>query len=144
MAVQSLRARLRETVAQTILDAAEHVASEAGPAGASIQAIAQRASVSVGTIYNYFADRDELFAELLARRRAELLASLDATARQAAGGTFREQLDAFVRGVFVHFDARRTFLRLALDGGIHLPAARSGEKRRAVIEQLAARAERVV
>jgi AcrR family transcriptional regulator len=144
---QSLRTRLKETVAETILDATEEIASESGHAATSIQAIAQRAGVSVGTIYNYFADRNGVMAELFTRRRSELLAKMAEAARDSAGGTFARQLDAFVRTVFTFFDARRPFLRLAIETGPQVHAAKKstvGEGGRSTLEQLLARAERIV
>src|SRR5882757_3989278 len=105
MSAPSLRARLKETIAGAILDAAEELAAEVGLPGASLQGVAQRAGVAVGTIYNYFDDRDELFAEVFARRRTELLAALDAAAREARGNSsFDIQVRAFVRAVFTFFD----------------------------------------
>jgi AcrR family transcriptional regulator len=141
-----LRARLKETVAGAILDAAEQLAAEVGLPAASLQGVAQRAGVAVGTIYNYFDDRDELFAEVFARRRAELLAALDAAAREARGsGSFDTQVRAFVRAVFTFFDARRSFLRIALDGhGGKALVPRRDESGQTSMEQVAARAERVI
>ena len=116
-----------------ILDGAEQVAAEVGLSAASLQAIAARAGVSVGTIYNHFTDRNELFEEVFARRRAELLATLDdvgstatatatATAtkewKTTASGSFEMLLTSFVRTVLVFFDSRRAFLRIALEGGV--------------------------
>jgi len=144
MQTQPLRARIKETVSGAILDAAEQLAAEVGLAGASIQAIAQRAGVASGTIYNYFADRNELFVELFARRRAELLATLDAAAKARAGSGFDVQLDSFVRTVFTYFDARRSFLHLAMEPSAKAHAAKAGDKGHNTLEQLALRAERIV
>ena len=146
-----------------ILDGAEQVAAEVGLSAASLQAIAARAGVSVGTIYNHFTDRNELFEEVFARRRAELLATLDdvgstATAtkewKTTASGSFEMLLTSFVRTVLVFFDSRRAFLRIALEGGVAKAAvarssrAASGSSGPASgassMEQLQARAERIV
>src|SRR5258708_3860203 len=139
-----LRARIKETVSGAILDAAEQVAGEVGLSAASIQAIAQRAGVSTGTIYNYFSDRNDLCIELFARRRAELLATLDAAGKASANSPFDVQLDAFVRTVFTFFDARRSFLHLAMNEKAQAHARKAGEKSHGAIEQLHAQAERIV
>lgn len=48
-----------------ILEAALDVFGEAGLAGARLEEIAARAGVSKGTIYLYFANKDELFREMI-------------------------------------------------------------------------------
>jgi AcrR family transcriptional regulator len=145
MSEPSLRARFKETVSEAILDAAEQLAAEVGLPAASLQAIAQRAGVAVGTIYNHFADRNELFTEIFARRRQELLTTLDAQAKSATGAPFDVQLDGFVRTVFTFFDARRPFLTLALDGSTAKAQAKGqASGGRTSVEQLHLRAERIV
>src|SRR6202142_168565 len=116
MSPQSLRTRIKETVSAAILDAAEQVAAEVGLPTASPQGIAQRAGVSVGTIYNHFTDRNELFEEVFARRRAELLATLDDAARAIPDGSFETLLASFVPTVLIFFDSRRAFVRIGLEG----------------------------
>lgn len=146
MTAQTLREKFKEAVATSILEAAEQVASEDGLAGASLQAIAQRAGVAVGTIYNYFGDRQELVEALLERRREELLAALDREAKARAGASFDAQLDGFVRTVFAHFDARRAYLRIALESESRKPKLERGNDghSRPAMQQLHQRAERVV
>src|SRR5262245_22516924 len=110
-----LRARLRESTWTAILDAAEVVAAADGLPAASLQAIAQEAGTAVGTIYNYFDDRNQLIDELFARRKEELTKVVELAAKRHAGASFEEQLDAFVRAVLRYFDGRREFLRIALE-----------------------------
>ncbi len=143
MNAPTLRERFREATSTAILDAAEEVAAVGGMPAASLQTIAQSAGVAVGTIYNHFEDREALFAALFARRRAELLATLDTSMKNEAG--FEAQLDAFVRTVFTYFDARRTFLRLALESESFRPPVRKPDGRtEPAMQQLLLRAERVV
>jgi AcrR family transcriptional regulator len=139
MTSQPLRERLRASTSSAILDAAEAIAAKEGLQGTSLQAVSHRAGVAVGTIYNYFHDRDNLFEELLARRRAELFKSIEAGAKRHSGARFETQLDAFVRAIFLFFDVRRDFLRLVLQ-----PEQIGDRKRRSTIEQLLAQAERIV
>jgi AcrR family transcriptional regulator len=61
--------RARETVA-VVLEAAAQVLQREGYARATTNRIAEVAGVSVGTIYQYFGDKDEVF-ELLIRRELE-------------------------------------------------------------------------
>lgn len=145
MTAQSLRARFRATVTEAILDAAEELAADVGVHGTNLQAVAKRAGVAVGTIYNHFEDRNELFEELFARRREELLTTLDAAAKRVAGSGFDTQLEAYVRTAFSYFDTRRAFLRLALDGRAGKPALTKGaDAAPGSMEQLTVRAERIV
>jgi AcrR family transcriptional regulator len=143
---QSLRDRLRETTTDAILDATEHVASKDGIAATSLQAIAKRAGVAVGTIYNYFGDKQELFEALFETRRTQLYESIDASAKAHVKQPFAAQLDAFVRSVFEHFDAHRAFLRLALEAEPTRPKVIKGEdgRKHSAMQQLYERAARVV
>jgi AcrR family transcriptional regulator len=145
MTAHSLRARFKATVTGAILDAAEELAAEVGVPNTNLQAVAKRAGVAVGTIYNHFEDRSELFAELFARRREELLSVLDAATKKAASSGFEAQLESYVTTVFSYFDSRRAFLRLALDGQAHKPppVRKAGEAHNSM-EQLTVRAARIV
>jgi len=69
--------RSRETVLG-LLEAAAQVLRERGYAGATTNHIAERAGVSIGTIYQYFADKDELFDALVKQYFAEVVASVQA------------------------------------------------------------------
>lgn len=144
MKVQPLRVQIREATWRAILDAAEAVAAAEGASNASLQAIAERAGVAVGTIYNHFQDKEELLAALFARRREELYAEIDRTTKAHVREPFAEQLDAFVATVFEYFDSRRAFLRLAVES--EKPAIVKGEdgRRHPAMRQLHDRAERIV
>ncbi len=72
-----LRDRLREQTQIAILDAAERMITEEGTAHARIDAIAAAAGVSVGTLYNHFADRDALVGAVVHDRWRALLERLE-------------------------------------------------------------------
>nr|HEX4317748.1 TetR/AcrR family transcriptional regulator [Kofleriaceae bacterium] len=109
-----LKARLREAASGAILDAVEDVALERGIDNASIAAIADRAGVAVGTLYNYFPDREAMIAALFRARRGELAPRVSEAARLAEPLPFEDRLRAYTRGVLAAFDARRPFVRLAI------------------------------
>lgn len=109
-----VRARVREAVAIAILDAAEAVALERGLEGASAAAIARRAGVAVGTLYNYFPDRAGIFAALFAARRAAMAPRLAAAAAAAAALPFAARVRAFAAALMTVFDEQRGFIRLLL------------------------------
>lgn len=54
-----------------ILDAAEALVVEVGPAASSIQEIANRAGASVGSIYHFFPNKESIFAAIRARHDAQ-------------------------------------------------------------------------
>ena len=62
------RAEQRELTCQRILDAATEVFAEHGFAGASIDAITERAGYSRGAFYSNFTDKSELLIRLTQRR----------------------------------------------------------------------------
>jgi AcrR family transcriptional regulator len=106
-----LRARMRESTRQAILDAAELVYGEHGFAGGRLERIARQAGVAVGTLYNHFSDRDALVRALLDAKRAELLRRVDAGIG-AAGREFAPQLNALVGSIFEHFSEHRRLFAL--------------------------------
>jgi AcrR family transcriptional regulator len=63
------QARARMTV-DSILEAAAQVLERAGPDGFNTNAVAERAGVSVGTLYQYFPDKDAILLAV-ARRAIE-------------------------------------------------------------------------
>jgi AcrR family transcriptional regulator len=146
MKIQRLRQRLRASVETAILDAAEAVAGADGLPGASLHAIALRAGVAVGTIYNYFEDRQQLLDEVFTRRRGELSDIIEGAARSHDAAPFEQQLDAFLSAVFGYFEEHRLFLRIALEAAETKYPILKGEdaKSRPAMQQLEAHAERIV
>ena len=67
--------RARETVG-VVLEAAARVLARHGYAGATTNRIAEAAGVSVGTVYEYFANKEAVFEALVEREMEELLAAL--------------------------------------------------------------------
>src|SRR5512141_750716 len=73
--------RLPEERPRQIVDAALAVFGEHGLAGARLEDIAKRAGVSKGTIYLYFANKEELFREVV---RGTVIACLEDAERDFA------------------------------------------------------------
>jgi AcrR family transcriptional regulator len=76
--------------------------------------IAAKAGVSVGTLYNHFADREAMLAGLLGARRAELLGKLDGALRETAGQPLRARLRAILTAFLGHCSSHRKFVHIAL------------------------------
>lgn len=110
-----LRSQLRESVSTAILEAAEDLIATKGLQGAPLLQIAKRAGVAVGTLYNYFADRDALIRALFEMRRATLRPQLRAAVGSGADLPFEERLRVFVRDVFAVFEAHRQFVKVAIE-----------------------------
>jgi AcrR family transcriptional regulator len=88
-----LRESARDQVAFAILDAAESVFATEGLHTAKMGQIADAAGIAVGTLYNYFEDRDAILRALIERRGQELRDRV-ATACAARHASFADELRA--------------------------------------------------
>jgi AcrR family transcriptional regulator len=114
-----LQNRFREATRTAILDASEAVFARAGLRAARMDEIASAAGVAVGTLYNYFADRETLLASVLETRRAELGRRLDEALAGAAGQPFGGQLEALLEASLAHFDRHRELFTVLLEADAH-------------------------
>jgi len=110
-----MRRTVREAVRASILDAAEDLIARHGLHDAGLLQIAKRAGVAVGTLYNYFTDRDALIRGLFESRRAAFRPHLLAAITAGADLAFEPRLRGFVRAVLEAFEAHRQFLKLAIE-----------------------------
>ena len=106
---------MREQVTAAILDATEAIIGQRGLEGASTAAIAARAGVAVGTLYNYFPDRDALIGSLFRARRAEMVPRLSEVAKATAKLPFERRLRAYLAGVLEAFEQQRGFVKVAIE-----------------------------
>jgi AcrR family transcriptional regulator len=132
---QRLLDKLREASTREILAAAEAELSESGVERATMAAIAERAGVAVGTLYNRFKDRDALVAALIVERRSELLEKLDANLASLRSGGVREQLTGFFTALISHIEEHRPFLRLVIEREVRLDEGRA-EMSKALLERV--------
>lgn len=92
----------RDEVRARLIEAAAEVIAQQGFGGASVEEVSARAGFSRGAFYSNFADKDELFMEVLERHTAERVAELEqALSQQASPEEFAEALRRFLdrRGV---------------------------------------------
>jgi AcrR family transcriptional regulator len=87
------RQRRAAHTVDAILEAAALVLEEAGLQGFNTNAVARRAGVSIGTLYQYFPSKDALTLALLMREEARTYA---VAAEAAALPSWREALTAFI------------------------------------------------
>jgi AcrR family transcriptional regulator len=118
-----------------ILDAAREVLGESG-ADASMEEIAARAGVGVGTLYRHFASKDALIDELLRLVTEEILAAADRALARTDGYGLRDFLRAIGQSLADH--ARYANLFLARRGSN--PGNAAARQSRAATEVLTARA----
>src|SRR5829696_2518374 len=91
----SLRERRRQETAELILDAVLDLLADAGINALTMDAVAQRVSVSLRTVYRYFPDRASLLTAALARHNEAV--SFESPTRP-------DQIGAAYGEVFPRFD----------------------------------------
>ncbi|EKK4083373.1 TetR/AcrR family transcriptional regulator [Cronobacter dublinensis] len=111
------QARSRALV-EAIIEATARIFERAGPAACTTNAVAEKAGVSIGSLYQYFPNRRALTAALVARERGQLVAAFSAAARRPAA---QERLSAMIHAA-VAYDFARPALAAALDGEEAAPA----------------------
>lgn len=90
-----------------IVDAARHNFLKQGVSAATVDAIAKTAGVAKGTVYLYFASKDELLREILAQDLEEFHDCTVPVIRRA--GPIEDRLAGFVRQSLEFFDRKRDF-----------------------------------
>jgi len=88
--------RAKATV-EAILTATAHILVRQGFEAANTNCIAERAGVSIGSLYQYFPSKDALIAALLERHVAEMLAVAEDGIARAMGGSMRQRAREMVR-----------------------------------------------
>jgi len=147
----NLRDRLRESTRDAILDAAASAFNAGGASAVRMEDIAAGAGIAVGTLYNYFRDRQTLVASLLRSRTQVLLDALDAAAdvdRHAdrpSGAHVTAELRQFVATLVAHWDANRVLLTLMMEDLLQSGAdATAMNRQHTVATQLLARAQKLM
>jgi AcrR family transcriptional regulator len=139
--------RRKQRTTDAILDAAEQLLRERGFAGMTIEAIAAKADVAIGSIYSRFAGKDGVYVAL-AERAVE--ANEAAVERVHADGHATELIAAFT-DAYVRFHREHPLaFRLVtlqdverpLDERLRQARRRLAERLDAMVDQLAASLER--
>jgi AcrR family transcriptional regulator len=82
---------------EQILEATERVVRDRGLAGTTTKEIARQAGVSEGTLYNHFADKDDLCATMLCEHGTDLPGVLARLPERAGVGTVAANLRELLR-----------------------------------------------
>lgn len=102
--------RSAATVA-AVLEAAAHILETEGFEGYTTNAVARRAGVSIGSLYQYFPSKDAITKALILRETTTLLADVDAIDAERSG---RAGLERLIE-VAVAYQFRRPALARLLD-----------------------------
>lgn len=106
---------------ERLFKAAAKVVGEHGYANAMIARITQEADVALGTFYNYFKSRQDLFDQLLPALGAELLGFIRAKT-SAAGSPAQREREGFI-AFFEFLKVRPEFYRILYEAEVFAPQA---------------------
>jgi AcrR family transcriptional regulator len=107
---QPRQARAQHTV-NAIIEASARILEEQGHGGFTTNAVAELAGASIGTLYQYFPDKDALLGALIARETSRLVEEVEAASMVATG---RRALDGVIEAAVRH-QVRRPRLARLLD-----------------------------
>lgn len=107
---EARQARARHTV-DAIIEAAARILEDQGHAGYTTNAVAEVAGVSIGTLYQYFPDKDALMGSLIARETERLLHEVEAASTRSDP---HDALDGVIEAAVRH-QVRRPNLARVLD-----------------------------
>jgi AcrR family transcriptional regulator len=86
-----------------ILEAAAHIIAGQGLAAFNTNAVAKRAGVSIGSLYQYFPNKDALMAALIQRQQEAQLATFQAAAEMVGSEkTLENVVRSLVRAAMLH------------------------------------------
>lgn len=114
---QPSQERSRETVA-VILEAAARVLESRGIEGYNTNAVAEKAGVSIGSLYQYFPGKDALTIALIISFEEDLLHSVKAAVADSQHDTLTQSLQRTIRALY-SAHTRRSALNLVLEAEEH-------------------------
>ena len=133
------QARSSETV-KVIVEAAARILEERGHDGFSTNAVAERAGVSIGSLYQYFPSKAALIGALIVRETTLLVEDAEGAAAQPSG---KEAISAFIAACVSHQFRRPKLARLLDFEEARLPfdadTERVGERIQEIILQMLGR-----
>ncbi len=101
--------RIKEQNRNDILDAGEHVFSKMGYHLATVELIAQEAEFAVGTLYNFFKNKQELYNEVMERVGSRIMQELETEV--LSHDHIDEALAALIDIKLRHFEIYRELLQ---------------------------------
>ncbi len=119
-----LRQRVKDAYRDAILDAAEVVFGRGDYENVRVSDLAKEAGVSVGTLYNYFDDKESIFAALAERGRGQFEAALAPALTEKDPST---RLDAIVRVTLQFLEERGALFAIHVARGGSQTAVARGD-----------------
>jgi len=107
----SVRATQKQGTRRKVLEAARDLFNEIGYDETTIRAIAERAGVSVGSVFTTFASKSDVLSQVMDDRVESLFAELDRVARHLRGSIIDRVSSVFA--IHYDFECRRVKLFLA-------------------------------
>lgn len=122
------QARAQRTV-ETILEATAQILTDEGSERLTTNYLAERAGFSVGTIYQYFPNREAIVLALVARQREAVDRRIQAILMETAGESAEQRIRGIVHVLHDAFNVHRmpdrrlveALLRMAVAQGIPAP-----------------------
>ncbi|MCX5772562.1 MAG: TetR/AcrR family transcriptional regulator [Candidatus Hydrogenedentes bacterium] len=111
--VSTRKEREREAHRRDILDAAEKVFILRGFHKATVEQIAQEADFSVGTLYNFFKNKEELYIEVLEKITEEFRGDFERNVKGEPDAV--RALENLIVLRVMHWDSHRGFFRIFLE-----------------------------
>lgn len=112
---------------EAMLEAAARILEEDGLEAVNTNAVAERAGVSVGSLYQYFPSKQAILAELIRRERGKFLSRITAVARDDAGEDFSGAIARLIDAAVAH-QLDRPHMARALEYAEHvLPLEREAQ-----------------
>ncbi len=109
------QARSKATV-DALCDAAARLMEEEGYAAVTTNRVAERAGVGVGSLYEYFPNKQSIVAATLAAALRDIVAEVGRSLHEALAlpGQPRAGIDHWIRTIIAALEARASLLRVAL------------------------------
>jgi AcrR family transcriptional regulator len=132
------QSRSQETVA-VIVEAAARVLEEIGFEGFNTNAVAERAGVSIGSLYQYFRNKDALIASLIERQAEPFVQVLESLPEESFQAALRRVIDVSVRQQLQRPELARLLDFAEKQAAFQVLAERTVERIQAVLTELIAR-----
>ncbi|MBX3454408.1 TetR/AcrR family transcriptional regulator [Ferrovibrio sp.] len=94
-----------------VLEAAARILERGGLAAFNTNAIAERAGISIGSLYQYFPTKEAILAELIRRKRNILLGHMQTAAQQGQSARLAPAIDALIDAGIAHQLSRPNLAR---------------------------------
>lgn len=114
--------RARETV-ETILQATAQILAEEGSERLTTNHLARKAGFSIGTVYQYFPNREAIVLTLIERQRAGMASRIEAVLANMGDTTAEEKIRRIVHVLHASFSVHRATERRLVQALIRLAVA---------------------